>query len=561
MRGLRHGKFVALGAVVALAAAACGGSSGGGGNNAGSVSKGGTFSVYIVEPQYLIPANTNETSGSQVDAGLFTPLVDYDQKTNAPHDTELTDSIKSSDQKVWDIKIKSGWKFHDGTPVTSDSFIDAWNFAAYGPNGQNNNYFFALIDGYCDVNPGGTDENGNTCPGDAKTTTPTTKTLKGLEKVSDTEFKVTLIAPNNTFYTRLGYTGFYPMPKKFIDGDDAAKKAFEQAPIGNGPFQMDGTWTHDQSIKVKKYADYKGTKPNADAVDFKIYQQDTTAYSDLQADNLDVMDTVPTDSLATVATDLGDRYIQIPSSYYGFLGFPTFDTKYSKKEVRQAISMAIDRKEITTKIFNNTRTPADDFVSPVVNGYRKGACGDACKFDAAKAKQMLQAAGGIEGNSMTITYNADGGHKDWVDAACNQIKANLGVDCVGVPKPKFAQLLNDLDKAKTAKTGFGPFRLAWIMDYPSMQDYLGPLYGTTGSSNYYGYSSTEFDQLVGKGVGEAKEADAIKDWQKADDILVKDLPVVPLFFGQLNGAVSKKVKDVQFDAFQRVNLVKVQVVK
>src|SRR5437899_3642981 len=125
MRGLRHGKFVALGAVVALAAAACGGSSGGGGNNAGSVSKGGTFSVYIVEPQYLIPANTNETSGSQVDAGLFTPLVDYDQKTNAPHDTELTDSIKSSDQKVWDIKIKSGWKFHDGTPVTSDSFIDA----------------------------------------------------------------------------------------------------------------------------------------------------------------------------------------------------------------------------------------------------------------------------------------------------------------------------------------------------------------------------------------------------------------------------------------------------
>ena len=94
-----------------------------------------------------------------------------------------------------------------------------------------------------------------------------------------------------------------------------------------------------------------------------------------------------------------------------------------------------------------------------------------------------------------IAYNVDGGHKPWVDATCNQIRKNLGVDCVGNPQPKFSEMLTKLEQ----KQPVGAFRMGWIFDYPAMENYLGPLYSTHGSSNYYGYSNPEFDKLLAEG--------------------------------------------------------------
>ena len=547
---MRRAVWISLPITVALLVAGCGGNDGNAkGTGTATAKKGGTFSIEISNPQFLVPTNTNETSGSEVLDALFTGLVNYEPKTNKPIPSELAESIDTTDQQNYTIKIKPGWTFHNGDPVTAQSFVDAWNYGALNKNGQNNNYFFGVIDGYADLNPA--DPN----PDDKKLPAAKGTTLSGLKVVSDTEFTVKLTAPDNTFYAALGYTAFYPMSKAAL----ADTAAFEKAPVGNGPFQMVGQVEPNRKIEVKKFADYKGTQPNADGITFKIYQSLDTAYNDLRAGNLDIMDSLPPSALAGAAAELGDRYKTFPSSYYQFLGFPTFDPKYQKVEVRKAISMAIDREAIAKTVFQNTRVPADGFVNPVVAGYRKGICGDPCKYDPAAAKAMLATGGGLD--SMSITYNADGGHKEWTEAACNQIKQNLGVACKAIPKSAFDVLLDDLDKAKKAKTGFGPFRLGWIMDYPSMQNYLGPLYGTTGSSNYYGYSNKEFDTLVADGQKAATPEEAIAKWQSAEDILVQDFPVAPLWFGVTNSARSDKVENVNIDPFDRIDKIKVTVVK
>jgi peptide/nickel transport system substrate-binding protein/oligopeptide transport system substrate-binding protein len=214
--------------------------------------------------------------------------------------------------------------------------------------------------------------------------------------------------------------------------------------------------------------------------------------------------------------------------------------------------MAIDRQAIVDQVFKGSQKAAYSFVSPVVGGYRPDTCGNNCKYDPAAAKTLYQQAGGPA--RLTISYNADGGHKDWVDATCNQLKTNLGVQCVGQPEAKFADLLTKVQN----KEAVGMFRMGWVMDYPSMEDYLGPLYTTNGSSNYYGYSNAQFDSLVQAG-REAKTSDAaIKKWQQAEDILAKDMPVLPLRFGQNNYGISTKVKNVEIDLFDRVNLTKIQ---
>jgi oligopeptide transport system substrate-binding protein len=544
MQVRRLAAWTALPLAVTLGLAACGS---GGNGGSGKSNPNAAVSIQIGEPQHLVPTNTTETSGSQVLAGLFSPLVDYDAQ-NKPYEV-AAQSVASSDNKVWTIKLKDGFTFHNGQKVTSDDYINAWNYGAYAPNGQGASYFFEKIAGYDDLQS--VDPDGD---GPKAAPAPKAKTMSGLKKVDDQTFTVTLSQPYIDFKTMLGYTAFYPLPKAAFSAPGVLKDSYEQAPIGQGPFKMKGTWQHDAKIEVERYDAYPAEKPKVQGVEFRIYQQLSAAYADVLGDNLDVIPTIPTENMSSAAADLGDRYKTSPMSSFQFLAFPTFDKNFSSPDVRKAISMAIDRDEITKSVFKGSQQPARSFVSPVLPGYRDNTAGAAGNFNPTEAKKLYQAASGPA--KITISYNGDGGHKDWVDATCNQLKANLGVDCVGSAEPKFADLLTKVEK----KQPVGLFRMGWVMDYPSMEDYLGPLYSTNGSSNYYGYSNPEFDKLVKEGSAAPTQQEAIKKYQQAEDILAKDMPVIPLRFGQNVYGSSTKVKNVEMDLFQNVNLTKIEAV-
>ena len=319
--------------------------------------------------------------------------------------------------------------------------------------------------------------------------------------------------------------------------------------IGDGPFKMRDVWAHDQSIEVERYPAYPGTKPKIGKIDFKIYQDLTTAYSDTLTNTLDVLPDVPTANLATAAAHFGKRYRHSASSAFPFLAFPTYDPDYANVNVRKAISMAIDRDQVVKSVFAGSQTAAHSFVSPVLPGYRANTCGAACQYNPAAAKELYKQNNGP--GKVQITYNADGGHREWVEATCNQIARNLGVKCVAQAEAKLADLL---PKLRTKSPGVGMFRLGWVMDYPSMEDYLTPLYSTNGASNYYGYSNPQFDQLVAQGSQQPSAQAAIRFYQQAEDVLAKDMPVIPLRFGQNNFVYSTNVANVSVDLFGDVNL-------
>ncbi|GAA3772736.1 ABC transporter substrate-binding protein [Plantactinospora mayteni] len=540
MRGQFPLKMAVGATAIMLLAAGC---SGGGDDETSAADA--LVSIGIGEPQHLIPSNTTESNGAEVLAALFSPLVDFDAD-NKPY-TVAAESVESTDNKVWTVKLKDGYTFHNGEKVGADNYINAWNHAAYGPNGNGGSYFMERVEGYKDLQS--EDPDGD---GPQKAPDPKAKTLTGLKKVDDLTFTVTLSEPFSGWRSVMGYTTFYPLPAAAWASEGVLKEDYEQAPIGNGPFKIKGTWQHDSKIEVERYDAYPGEKPKVGGVTYKIYQEQTAQYADLMGGALDVVTQIPIENLATAPADLGDRFKTSSNSVFQFVGFPTFLSQYSKVEVRKAISMAINRKEITDNVFRGSQTPATSFVSPAVAGYRENSCGEACTYDPAKAKAAYDAAGGPK--QIKITYNADGGHKAWVDATCNQLKTNLGVDCVGVGEPKFADLLTKVEN----KEDVGMIRLGWIMDYPLMENYLGPLYGTGGSSNYYGYSNPEFDNLVKQGSAAPTEDEAIKLWQQAEDILARDMPVIPLRLGQNVFGHSERVKNVEVDKFQKVEILKIE---
>jgi len=518
-------------------------------NDSADVNPNGVVSIEIAEPQHLVPSNTTEVSGAQVLAALYSPLVRFNER-NEPVE-ETAESVTSTpDHRVWTITLKPGYTFHNGEPVTSDNYITAWNYAAYYPNGQANGYFFSRVDGFADLQS--SDPDGEEGP--ARAPRPRADRMSGLEKIDDRTFKVTLTEPFTEFKSMLNYTAFYPLPKAAWQAPGELREDFEAAPIGQGPFQMKGEWEHDSKVEVQRYEAFPGPKPKVAGVEFRIYLQQSAAYADVTSDNLDVVRQIPTESIVSAPEDLGDRFRRSAASQFQVLAFPTYQREFAQPEVRRAISMAIDRDEIIRSIFKDSQTSARSFVSPVVSGYRDNTCGAACEYNPQKAKELYQSAGGPQ--QIQISYNADGSHKDWVEATCNELKENLGVECVPTPEAQFADMLNKLD----ARTPLGIFRMGWVMDYPSMENYLGPLYSTTGSSNYYGYSNPKFDELVKQGAAATTPEESIRKYQAAEDILAQDMPVIPLRFAQNNYGHSTKVRNVEIDLYSRVNLLEIEVI-
>ena len=90
----------------------------------------GAVSISATEPaQLLLPAMASESGTGDVVDAMWTGLVDYDPVTAQPR-LAHAESITSSDNLTWKIALKPGWTFHDGTPVTAASYVDAWNWAA-----------------------------------------------------------------------------------------------------------------------------------------------------------------------------------------------------------------------------------------------------------------------------------------------------------------------------------------------------------------------------------------------------------------------------------------------
>jgi len=517
-------------ACLALVLSACGGSSTK--TTATPAANGGGIILAAgTEPQNpLLPANTNEVGGGLIMRLLFEGLISYDGQGKPIN--QVAASIDTTDSQTFTIKIKPGWKFTNGEAITAKSFVDAWNFGALIDNAQLNAYFFEPIDGYKAVHP------------DTEGAKPTAKTMKGLAVVDDTTFTVKLSSPQASFPLRLGYTAFYPLPQAAYKNI----KAFGDHPIGNGTYMLNGNWVHNVDIKVKKNPDYKGTLVAKNAgVDVKVYTDQNASYTDLLANNVDVIQAIPDNALASFKSDLGSRAINQPAGIFQSFAFPLYQPEWKtpvSKQVRQAISMAINRKQITDTIFQGTRTPATDFSSPVVQGYSKDICGEFCTYDPAKAKALLAKAGGFTGK-LEIAYNADGGHKAWVDATCNSIKNVLAIDCSGKSYPDFKSLRDPITKG-TMKTAF---RTGWQMDYPALENFLAPIYAKGAGSNDAHYDNPAFDALL-KQADKAKTPEAaITIDQSAEKLLVADMPVIPLWYSNVTGGYSEKVSNVKFDVF------------
>lgn len=517
-------------AAAAIVATACGGGGGGDTGRPGAKS----FSVEIGEPADIIPGDVGESEGGTVVRLLFRGLTGFDPETGHAVDVGA-ESIQSGDRKNWTITLADGWTFSNGEKVTAQDYVDSWN--AVLQNRWSSAYYFTdvlRITGAADV-------------------PKKTKTMAGLRAVDEKTIKISLDAPNTNLPLILGYSAFVPMPASVLKSKNW--DAYKAEPIGNGPYVMDGAWQHNKLIKVKRNPRYSGPdQPGADAITLRIYNSFDRAYADAVAGNLDIS-RVPPSRLTAAARYFGDRYQQAPSSSFNFYGFPLWRKEFKDVRIRRAISMAIDRDAIDHQLLGDTVVPAKSLVTPLLKlGHRDDPCGDACRYDPAEARRLYEAAGGIPGDKTTFWFNSGSGHDAYVRAIAGQLKENLGLS-VTLKRQQWSQYTKTLDGHDVT----GPYRLGWMMDYPSPENYLGPVYGTKGSANGTGYSNPEVDRLLARGDAARTPQDAVVYYQRAEDLVLEDLPVLPLWFGTSPLVHSERVTNLQRDSMGYLMLDRVAV--
>ncbi len=483
----------------------------------------GVVTVNAGEPQNpLVPTNTNENMGGRVVDRLFAGLKYYDADGKA-HD-EMAQSIETSDRQHYKITIKPDWKFSDGTPVTAKSFVDAWNYGALGTNAQLQNWIFQPIVGFDDVqaNP------------------PKAQTMSGLKVVDDKTFTVDLTHPSIDFVLSLGFAPFYPLPEvAFKD-----MKAFGENPVGNGPYKFQ-KWDHNVRIELRPNPDYHGGRPPKNkGLDFVMYQTYETAYADLQAGNLDALDTIPDNALTTFKKDLGDRAISKPTAQNQHIGIQSNVPHFAGEEGvlrRKAISMAIDRATICDKIWKGTKIPARDFTASTLPGFQANLPGsEVLKFDPDGAKKLWAQADAISPWSGTfeIAYNTDGGHQAWMEAVANSVKNALGIDAVATPYPTFKTIRDLINKKSIGKA----FRYGWQGDYPAMMEFLTAFYLSSSGTNNSDYKNPQFDQLLAQAQAAPTEEESYKVIGQAQTLLFKEMADIPVLDFVANAGRSDKVK-------------------
>ncbi|MBG6083850.1 peptide ABC transporter substrate-binding protein [Zhihengliuella flava] len=525
MRMNRVLQSVAVTSALALTLTACGGGEGGGENEATS----GVVTAHNTEPQNgLIPSDTSEVGGGRVVEQIFQGLYSYAADSSLQE--ELAESVESEDNQTWTIKIKEGHTFSDGSEVTAHSFVDAWNYAADSDNAQKGSYFFEGFAGYSESDENGADE------------------LSGLTVVDDYTFTVELQQPESDFPLRLGYSAYMPLPEVAFED----MEAFGQAPVSNGPYVLaeDG-WQHETQISLVPNEDYEGPRePANDGILFKIYDSYDSAYNDLLSDNLDVLDEMPPSALENYESDLEGRSVSQPYAGNATMVIPGYNENFQGEAGqlrRQAISMAFDRQQIIDQIFMGTKEVATEFTAPVLNGFSAEIPGnEVLEYNPEKAKELWDQANEIspwpEGEVLLYTSNTDGaGNKEYIEAITNQLRENLGIQAELDAKATFKEM------RELANTDALPgiSRAGWVGDYPSLYNFLGPLYGTGASSNDGRYSNPDFDAKLDEGLQAASVEEAATIFNEAQEILFEDLPVLPLWYQAKQAGWSTQVDNVE----------------
>lgn len=468
------------------------------------------------EPPSLDPHAVTGVPEIRVIGSLFEGLV-----VRGLHDSKVRPGAASSwdvspDAKTYTFHLRKGARWSDGSPFTARDFLRSWRRFADPVTGSEYNTLLKIIRNADAVRE-------KKLPPDSL----------GISAPNDTTFIVNLELPVGFFLSLCAFEPFSAVPTDTIA--KYKEKWIEPGRlVGTGPFRLE-TWKHNVEVRVTKnpfYWDSANVKQAA--IVFNPVEDQQTAFNMFQNREVDWIFSVPPSKLESVKKS--PEFFNQPmfGTYYYIVNCK--NPGYDLKDLRKALSYAIDRKKITERVLKGIVTPATGFVPPT-----PGYTGVEMQlYDLDKAKEYLAKSGygpGKQPPELQILFNTLEAHRDIAQVVAQMWKENLGLDAELVNYEWKVYLENTKNLNYKALA-----RASWIGDFADPISFL-ELYTTTDGNNRAGFSDPAFDQAVKATWTIADPAARMAKLKEAEAIMMDGMPVIPIYYYSLQEMRSPKLQN------------------
>lgn len=475
-------------------------------------------------PETLDPALNSAVDGGNMLITLFETLLIIDQDNKVqPGQAEKYEV--SPDGLTWTFTMRDGLKWSDGTELNAKDFeytfkrIADTNVAA--PYAET---VIGMIEGYKEAIDSKNPEKLNVkASDDGKTLT------------------IKLAYPCSYFDKIVAFGTMSPVQKATVEknGDSWATKP--ETYVCNGPYTIT-EWTPSEKIVCKKNENYKGgwdsSKIVNDKLTFLLLEDSSASYTAYTGGTAQLIKDVPTEEIPTLKKDKKDEFNVDPILGTYYLSMNLNKAPFNNKNVRKALSLAIDRDYVANTVMQGTYTPAYNYVGTGVDDVETGKflenskaanggktyISEDYKANLEEAKKALAEAGYPEGKGFpTITYSTnDAGYHKALAEYLQQVYKDLGI----------TMNIDIVDWSSfTPKRRAGEYEMArngWVMDYNDASNMI-ELFVSSNGNNDGKYNNPAFD----KAMNDSKVADKTAHFaalHEAEKIVSEDYGFIPVAY-------------------------------
>lgn len=471
------------------------------------------------DPRTLDPALSTDTTGNAILANAFAGLTELDDKEKAiPGEAEKWDI--SDDKLTYTFHLKKGLKWSNGDPVKASDYEYEWKRLLKPETASEYAYQLYYLKGGQAYNEG-----------------KGSIDAVGVKATDDNTLVVTLEAPTPYFLELLAQSYYFPVNQKLVESNkDWATDA--KTLVSNGPFKITEYTIKDKAVLEKNDNYYDKDKVKLSKLTMKFVAEETSAWASYKSGQFDVVDTVPKSDIQGALKDGSAKKFPNVATYFLSINVsdkakeisPDAAKVLSDARVRKALSIAIDRKAIVENVTKGGQIPAHGMVPTGIIGPDGKEFNEKTKYfgetaDVEGAKKLLAEAGFPEGKGLPtiqILYNPESGHGDNMQAIQDMWK-KIGVNCELQSQEWKVFLKTRVDKKYIIA------RDGWNADYVDPMTFLD-MFISVSAQNNAGYVNPKYDAAIDAA---KKELDANKRFDlmhQAEDMLMADMPVIPLYY-------------------------------
>lgn len=473
------------------------------------------WSLGTAGPKTMDPGLNGASDGGDIISNTFEGLFREQSGNVIPGIAESFDV--SADGLVYTFHLRES-KWSDGSPLTAHDFVYSWKRAIDPATASEYGWLWHY------TNVVGSEE-ANAGEADLEDV--------GIRAIDDLTFEVILKSPADYFASLSSFYHFQPVKQSSVEHADGAEGAWATKPeifVSNGPFVLT-SYTIGGGLTLEKNPYYwAADEVGIDVINVKFIDVASTAYTAYQAGELDFLSDVPPAEIPRLLAENPEFYAWplLGTYYYNF----NMDLDlFADPLVRRALAYSIDREAIT-EVFGDGRVPAGGFIPPGMPDERgrdffetAGTYGitlDDGSYDL--AKDLLAEAGypnGADFPDFVLMYNTSEGHQLIAEMVQEMWKVNLGIECT-LENQEWAVFQD------TRKEGdYDIARGGWLTDFLDPMGLLA-IFVDGNTYNDPNYNNPAYNQAMARASSTAG-ADHFKALYEAQDVLMNDMPIIPVY--------------------------------